>query len=187
MREHLTTHSIMGVAVLPDGVLRNLVDQFPGRDFQIRTLLTLLGHSCSSPSAVLSGPEAVGKSSILGAVLRALDISHAIVDSRECVTGRQCLERALSVALANVEVASEDEASWQNIRCDSIISLQRHLERLLRGKRRLVLIFDGADRQREAPTTLLPALARFGELVFSSLTTSSSIANHVSSRSPICR
>ena len=30
---------------------------------------------------------------------------------------------------------------------------------------RLVLVFDGIDRQREAPYTLLPALARLSEIV----------------------
>ncbi|KAK3700668.1 hypothetical protein LTR37_015857 [Vermiconidia calcicola] len=40
-----------------------------------------------------------------------------------------------------------------------------HLERLLRGKEKFVLVFDGVDKQREAPPTLLPALARLGEFV----------------------
>ncbi len=31
--------------------------------------------------------------------------------------------------------------------------------------RRLVLVFDGIDRQKDAPPTLLPALARLGEVV----------------------
>jgi origin recognition complex subunit 5 len=31
---------------------------------------------------------------------------------------------------------------------------------------KFVLVFDGIDAQREAPPTLIPALARFGEMVY---------------------
>lgn len=31
--------------------------------------------------------------------------------------------------------------------------------------KKLVLVFDGIDRQKDAPPTLLPALARLGEIV----------------------
>ena len=33
------------------------------------------------------------------------------------------------------------------------------------GKGRFVLVFDGVDKQRDSPPTLVPALARLGEVV----------------------
>jgi len=58
-------------------------------------------------------------------------------------------------------------------RCENLSQLVVELSRLLAnwetseedGKRRFVLVFDGIDRQRDAPPTLLPALARLGEVV----------------------
>jgi origin recognition complex subunit 5 len=49
-----------------------------------------------------------------------------------------------------------------------VVSLGRMIEEwegLREAGGRFVLVFDGIDKQREAPPTLLPALARFGELV----------------------
>jgi origin recognition complex subunit 5 len=40
-----------------------------------------------------------------------------------------------------------------------------HLQRLLKEGPKFVLVFDGVDKQRDAPPTLLPALARLGEYV----------------------
>lgn len=59
-------------------------------------------------------------------------------------------------------------------RCESLAQLAVELGRLIERwavgttdtlKRRFVLVFDGIDKQREAPPTLIPALARMGELV----------------------
>jgi origin recognition complex subunit 5 len=59
-------------------------------------------------------------------------------------------------------------------RCENLSQLVVELARLLEnstsgtglaGKLRLVLVFDGIDNQRDAPPTLLPALARLGEVV----------------------
>jgi len=50
-------------------------------------------------------------------------------------------------------------------RCENIGALAVQLQRLLNGIEKFVLVFDGIDHQREAPPTLLPALARFGESV----------------------
>jgi origin recognition complex subunit 5 len=50
-------------------------------------------------------------------------------------------------------------------RCENLSALQVHLELLLHKQERFILVFDGVDKQREAPTTLIPALARFGEIV----------------------
>ena len=50
-------------------------------------------------------------------------------------------------------------------RCDSISAFVVQLQRLLEGKGNFILVFDGIDHQREAAPTLLPALARLGEIV----------------------
>jgi origin recognition complex subunit 5 len=53
-----------------------------------------------------------------------------------------------------------------NGRCENASVLAVQLQRLLGSTtQKLVLVLDGVDRQREAPPTLLPALARLGELV----------------------
>jgi origin recognition complex subunit 5 len=55
-------------------------------------------------------------------------------------------------------------------RTDSLSVLVVHLQKLLEGRAgKFVLVFDGIDKQREAPPTLLPALARIGEIVSSPL------------------
>lgn len=56
-------------------------------------------------------------------------------------------------------------------RCENLAQLAVEIGGLLEvwtslnGRRRLVLVFDGIDRQRDAPPTLLQALARLGEIV----------------------
>jgi origin recognition complex subunit 5 len=50
-------------------------------------------------------------------------------------------------------------------RCENISALVSHLQRMLEGNKKYTLVFDGIDQQREAPPTLLPALARLGEFV----------------------
>jgi origin recognition complex subunit 5 len=58
-------------------------------------------------------------------------------------------------------------------RCENLAQLVVAINRILEdqsdsstpGFGKFVLVFDGIDRQRDAPPTLLPALARLGELV----------------------
>ena len=50
-------------------------------------------------------------------------------------------------------------------RTENLSSLAVALGRILDGRSKFVLVLDGIDNQREAPPTLLPALARFGETV----------------------
>ena len=72
-----------------------------------------------------------------------------------------------------VAAAGEDEiVEMGGGRCETLSMLVVHLQRLLLLERqrrqqegKFILVFDGVDRQREAPLTLLPALARLGEMV----------------------
>lgn len=52
------------------------------------------------------------------------------------------------------------------LRSENTAALVVQLQRLLSGIEKFVLVFDGIDHQREAPATLLPALARFNEFVW---------------------
>jgi len=127
--------------------------------------------------------EATGKSAITKALLNELsneskdgrlngdseiphdELRYVIIKSAECITGRHLLEQTIG-AVAKV-------VGWEgNIgRCENVAQLVVDLGRMLEAwnvedaRQRLVLAFDGIDHQREAPPTLLPALARMGEIV----------------------
>ena len=98
--------------------------------------------------------------------MEAIGTDFAIVRSQECITQRHLLERAI----ANTKEALErqvDEAHVGAIeeRCESISAFVVVLQRLLAGRQKLTLVFDGIDNQRDAAPTLLPAIARLGEVV----------------------
>jgi origin recognition complex subunit 5 len=95
-------------------------------------------------------------------------LQFAIVKSAECITGRHLLEQTVGA------VAKAVEWTGASGRCESLSQLVVELGKLLSGrapntagdaKRGFVLVFDGIDKQREPPPTLLPALARLGEVV----------------------
>ena len=120
----------------------------------------------SPPTIVVHGLEATGKSAIVKDFLRSSEIPHAIIDSRECITGRHLLERTTASCLDAIEHSAGTELDRGPFsRTENISALAVHLQRLLNERGRFVLAFDGIDRQRESPPTLLPALARFGEIV----------------------
>ena len=102
----------------------------------------------------------------LSAVLRSIDTPSAVVRSRECITTRHLLERAISEskdALSKEHQLDLDRDG--DGRCESISAFIVQLQLLLEGREKFVLVFDGIDRQREALPTLLPAIARLGEIV----------------------
>lgn len=104
-------------------------------------------------------------------VLSHSNTPFALVDSRECITGRHLLERTLAAAVDAIDGLAEQGEPWRNIRCESISTLNVHLQRLLGGCDRFVMVFDGIDKQREVPPTLLSALARFHETVCQAIQT----------------
>ncbi|KAF2397132.1 hypothetical protein EJ06DRAFT_539559 [Trichodelitschia bisporula] len=145
-------------------LLGHLNAQFPCRELQIRSLATLLQPTAPSPSClVVHGTEAVGKSAIVQALLEGLEIPHALISSRECITGRHLLEHTL--AACTTVIAPSDPESAGSTRCESLNTLQVCLQRLLQTQDKFVLVFDGIDRQREAYSSLIPALMRMGETV----------------------
>lgn len=125
---------------------------------------------CASPrNIVVYGLTATGKSAVVEGVLGALSTSeaaggeglrYAVVRSKECITGRHLLERTVC--------AVADAVGWEGGagRCENLAQLAVLLGKMLEGgKGRFVLVFDGVDKQRDAPPTLVPALARLGEVV----------------------
>lgn len=131
-------------------------------------------------NCIVYGTEASGKSAITEALLQQLGdaqpaahpqspaFQYAIVNSVECVTGRHLFEttvRKVASALGFHDFAT---------RCESLAQLNFELSRMLKHVtqpegRHFVLVFDAIDRQKEAPPTLLPALARLSEMVSLSL------------------
>ncbi|KAH8906752.1 hypothetical protein BR93DRAFT_937711 [Coniochaeta sp. PMI_546] len=166
---------------LPDELIFSALSQrFPCRDAQIRTLTTLVyPYVAPCRNIVIHGTEATGKSTVTEAVLEKLAslddgpdqtrlLRYAVVNSVECITGRHLLERTVS------KVA--DALEWENrpTRCENLSQLTVELSKMLLYPPqhlqwpqdfRFVLVFDAIDRQREAPHTLLPALARLSEIV----------------------
>ncbi|KAL2264407.1 hypothetical protein VTK26DRAFT_3294 [Humicola hyalothermophila] len=163
---------------LPDELIITTVKQsFPCRENQIRILSTLL-HPGAAPcrNLVAYGAEATGKSAITAAVLAQLasqtkagdannlGIKYAIVNSQECITSRHLYETVVG------KVA--DALDWDAApsRCETVSQLTVELSKMLKYTPRpdgfrFVIVFDAIDRQRDAPYTLLPALARLSEII----------------------
>lgn len=157
----------MGLNQLPDELLLTLTEQWPCREQQLRQLSALLSPTLPSPSTIVTyGPHATGKSNVVKSYLEAKRLKHAIVQCRECVTGRHLLERTVAaVNNATQENDVDGKTEGYTGRCENISALAVHLQRLLGQLDKFILVFDGIDKQREAPPTLLPALARLGEMV----------------------
>lgn len=183
---------------LPDDViLTPLLQSFPGRDHQIRSLASLLHVRClftdelqsfklltrrgCQPDAipcrnlVLYGTEATGKSAITAQLLADLSshldgaLSHAIVNAAQCITARHLFERIVG-AVADALKWEDGVGSARGRRCETLAQLAVELSVMLKyperdPRWRFVLVLDAVDRQRDAPTTLLPALARLSEIV----------------------
>ncbi|KAI1300782.1 origin recognition complex subunit 5 C-terminus-domain-containing protein [Xylaria venustula] len=158
---------------LPEDLLASLITNFPCRETQIDALVTLI-HPRVAPcrNVVVHGAEATGKSAIVSELLRTLrddspsDLNYAIVKSAECVTARHFFERTVGL----VGDALQNEVTPG--RCETLAALTAELTKILKyvdrdDGSRFVLVFDGIDRQRDAPPTLLPALARLSEIILS--------------------
>ncbi|KAI1805695.1 origin recognition complex subunit 5 C-terminus-domain-containing protein [Daldinia bambusicola] len=164
---------------LPDDLFASLLESFPCRDAQIRALATLLyPRAAPCRNLIIHGTEATGKSAVTARLLEALSspatgdaplLSYAIVKSVECVTARHLYERV--VGQVSNALRWEEEGRGTLGRCETVAALTVELTKMLKYDQprerdsRFVLVFDGIDRQREAPPTLLPALARLSEII----------------------
>jgi origin recognition complex subunit 5 len=86
-------------------------------------------------------------------------LRFAVVNSTECVTGRHLFERTVDKVADAVEMTNPAR------RCETLSQLTVELAKMLKDAGHFVLVFDAIDRQREAPSTLVPAVARLSELV----------------------
>lgn len=122
----------------------------------------------SPATLVVHGISATCKSTIVRAVLSSLDVPHAIVKSAECITGRHLLTKILLTALESLGLKDEWEKFGKG-KCEHASSLAVLLANALDSKmgkvQKFVIVLDGIDKQREAPYTMLSALARLGEVV----------------------
>ncbi|KAK1986033.1 origin recognition complex subunit Orc5 [Colletotrichum cereale] len=163
---------------LPEELLLSpLYDRFPCREHQIRSLATLL-HPAAAPcrNLVVYGTEATGKSSVVESLLQTLSkpsdeqpktetfLNFAVVNSIQCITGRHLFERTVAAVV--------DAIKWDAPprKCETLAQLMVELCKMLKYTQRpqgwrLVLVFDAIDRQRDAPPTLLQALARLPEVI----------------------
>lgn len=96
-------------------------------------------------------------------------LDYARIDASQCITARHLFESIIgSVATA----LGADQTAPR--RCETLAQLAVHFGDLLQSpsqssRWRFVLILDSIDKQRDAPPTLLPALAQLSELVSVSL------------------
>jgi len=116
---------------------------------------------------------------ITAAVLAHSGLVHAIIKCRECITGRHLLERTIAACLDAVDGETGQQIDRSAyVRTENLSALLVHLQRLLSNgsgngsgngitgtTNKFVLVFDGVDKQRDAPHTLIPALARLSEIV----------------------
>lgn len=137
---------------------------------------------------VIHGSEATGKSSVTTQLLarlaqddriddgaassRAPVLVHATVDVARCISARHFFESivvAVTSALSAWDGTEDHENSPQ--RCETLAQLAASLSsifdqpRIKDNLKHLVLVLDGMDKQRDAPPTLMPALARLCETV----------------------
>ncbi|KAL2875986.1 hypothetical protein SGCOL_008837 [Colletotrichum sp. CLE4] len=161
-------------------LLSSLFERFPCRERQIRSLATLL-HPAAAPcrNLIVYGTEATGKSAIVESLLQKLSkppdeepesepktsLSFAIVNYIQCITGRHLFERTIAAVVEAIHWESPPK------KCETLAQLMVEMCKMLKYTQRpdgwrLVLVFDAIDQQRDAPASLLPALARLSEVEF---------------------
>lgn len=167
--------------MLQDESLAILIDAISCREAQIRQLATIFcqPNFLSPSTTVVYGVKSTGKSLTIKSVLESCNITrHATIQSAEWVDSRELLEAVVS-AVVNMsnkekekeeeeEVEEEDDNKKKHIderKCESISAFVVQLQLLLEGKEKTILVFDGIDRQQEPWLSLLPAIARLGEVV----------------------
>ena len=92
------------------------------------------------------------------AILEAIQTPSTIVQSRECITTRHMLERTLAgVKDALKRQDGDTEANDANGRCESISAFVVELQRILQGRGKHILVFDGIDHQRELASKCIAA------------------------------
>ncbi|KIW68367.1 hypothetical protein PV04_04320 [Phialophora macrospora] len=153
------------VAVLPPELLDLLQLQCPCREPQIIQLATYYNNVSPSPSLLVAyGLEQSSKREVIINVLRAREVNHALIKTNECLSQRHLLSKIFA---ACITALGYDGQIDRYEKMDSINALLGNLRRLF-GRaegRKFVLVVEDADELKQPGPTLLPALARLGDVI----------------------
>ncbi|EXJ70071.1 uncharacterized protein A1O5_07144 [Cladophialophora psammophila CBS 110553] len=165
------------VTLLPPELLHLILRKCPCRRSQIQELATYYNDIFPSPPVLVAcGLETTSKTTVIVEVLRSREIQHGIIKSRECLSQRHLLSKIFA---ACISAFGQESQTDHFDRTDSINALLGNLRKLFErvvGQKKFVAVIEDADALRQSGPTLLPALARLGDLVpgFSVILTSSS-------------
>ena len=92
-------------------------------------------------------------------------IQHVMLQCLECITARHLFERVIAEcqSLLIDDQTNGDRTSHQ--KCESISAFAVALSSCLAGVDKFIIALDGIDELHDAPPSLVPALARLGEMV----------------------
>lgn len=125
-------------------------------------------HLPSPPFTNIHGLTATGKSSILRAYFHLAQLTHTIINVRECITTRHLLERIVAASLDALDEAYDEQIDRRPYaRTENISALCVNLQKMLEGRGKFVVVLDTFDKLREGAGTLVAALGRLGEMVCS--------------------
>ncbi|OAP64759.1 hypothetical protein AYL99_00731 [Fonsecaea erecta] len=164
------------VTLLPPELLCLILQKCPCRRSQIEELATYYNEVFPSPSVLVAyGLESTSKTTAIVEVLRCREISHGIIKSRECLSQRHLLSKMFAVCVGALGQESQTEHFDRTDSINALLGNLRKLSERVRGKK-FVAVVEDADALKQPGPTLLPALARLGDLVpgFSIILTSSS-------------
>ncbi len=153
------------IALLPPELLDLIQQKCPCRETQIRQLATYYNNTFPSPPILVAyGFEQSSRRDVIYNVLQAREIDHAVVKSKECLSQRHLLSKIFAASITALGLAGQVE---QFEKTDSINALLGNLRKLFErlDGRKLVVVIEDVDDLRQSGPTLLPALARLGDLV----------------------
>ncbi|ETN36661.1 uncharacterized protein HMPREF1541_08939 [Cyphellophora europaea CBS 101466] len=152
------------VATLPLEVLQIVAQTCPCREPQINDIATLFnGVFPPPPTVVAYGLQGSSKLEVITAVLNAHKLKHAVIKCRECLSQRHLLGKIFA---ACAQALGQEEAVERYDRVDSLNALSVNLQKLFRGSNlRTVIVLDSIDELKGPGSTLLPALARLGDMI----------------------
>ncbi|EXJ60746.1 hypothetical protein A1O7_04899 [Cladophialophora yegresii CBS 114405] len=120
---------------------------------------------CPSPSLLVAyGFEQSSKREVIINVLRAREVTHAFIRTKECLTQRHLLSKIFAVCISTLGCEGHIDR-YEKV--DSINALLGNLRKLferVKG-RKFVVVIEDADELKQPGPTLLPALARLGDIV----------------------
>ncbi|OCT45871.1 origin recognition complex subunit Orc5 [Cladophialophora carrionii] len=151
--------------ILPPDLLDLLRQHCPCRETQILQLATYYNNACSSPSVLVTyGLEQSSKREVIANVLRAREVTHAVIKTKECLSQRHLLSKIFAACIITLGYEGQIDR-YEKV--DSINALLGNLRKLSErvNRRKFVVVIEDADELKQPGPTLLPALARLGDMV----------------------